>query len=152
MRTRLLMGLVGLSLATAAAAQGGPAADVIKARQAGMKAVGGGFKGLMDQMRSGAPDAAEVRRHAAAIVAQSPKVPGWFGPGTATAPAVKTAALREIWTQRPAFRKAAAAFDAQAKKTLAAANAGDMAALGPEVRALGGTCKTCHDTFKRKDD
>lgn len=151
MRTKLLIGLTALSLAGAALAQGN-AADVIKARQAGMKAVGGGFKGLMDQVRGGAPNPAEVKRHAAAVAAQSPKVIGWFGPGTASAPGVKTAALTAIWTQNAEFRKAAAAFDAQAKKTLAVANAGNMDALGAEVRALGGTCKTCHDSFKRKDD
>lgn len=150
MRTKLLVGLVGLSLAGAALAQGS-AADVIKTRQAGMKAVGAGFKGLMDQTR-GTPDAATVQRHASAIAAQSPKVVGWFGPGTAGAPGLKTAAKPEIWTQTADFRKAAAEFDAQAKRTLALANAGDMTALGPQVRALGGTCKSCHDSFKRKDD
>lgn len=149
MRTKLLVGLVGLGLAGAALAQG--SADVIKTRQAGMKAVGAGFKGLMDQMR-GTPDAATVQRHAAAIAAHSPKVPGWFGPGTAAAPGLKTAARPEIWTKTAAFRKAAADFDAQAQRMLTLANAGDTAALGPQLRALGGTCKTCHDSFKRKDD
>jgi len=151
MRTKLLAGLIGAGLAAAALAQGS-AADVIKARQAGMKVVGAGFKGLMDQTRSGSPDPAAVKRHAAAIAAQSPKVIGWFGPGTATAPGVKTTALPEIWTQNAAFRKSSAEFDAQARRTLALANAGDMAALPAQVRALGGTCKSCHDGFKAKDD
>lgn len=150
MLTKWHIGLIGVSLAGAALAQGSPA-DVIKARQAGMKAVGAGFKGLNDQMR-GTPDAELVKRHAAAIAAQSPKVPAWFGPGTASAPGVKTGARPEIWTQTPAFRKAAAEFDAQAKRTLTLANAGDMTALGPQLRALGGTCKTCHDSFRAKDD
>ena len=150
MRTKLLIGLVGASLAAAAMAQG-TAADVIKTRQTGMKAVGAGFKGLNDQLR-GTPDAETVKRHAAAIAAQSPKVPGWFGPGTATAPGVKTGARPEIWTRTADFRKAAAELDVQAKRTLALANAGDTAALGPQLRALGGTCKTCHDSFRAKDD
>jgi cytochrome c556 len=93
-----------------------------------------------------------VKRHAAAIAAHSSKVVGWFGPGTAAAPDVKTAARPEIWTQTADFRKAAIDFDAQARRTQALANAGDMAALGPQVRALGGTCKTCHDSFRAKDD
>ena len=150
MVTKWHIGLLGVSLAGAALAQG-TAADVIKTRQAGMKAVGAGFKGLMEQTR-GTPDAETVKRHAAAIAAQSPKVPGWFGPGTAAAPGIKTAARSEIWMRTPEFRKAAAEFDAQARRTLALANAGDMAALGPQVRALGGTCKTCHDSFRTKDD
>ena len=144
------IGLVGVSLAGAALAQG-TAADVIKTRQAGMKAVGAGFKGLNDQLR-GTPDAETVKRHAAAIAAQSPKVPGWFGPGTASAPGVKTGARPEIWTRTADFRKAAAELDVQAKRTLALADAGDMAAIGPQLRVLGGTCKTCHDSFRTKDD
>ena len=151
MRMKLIAGLVGASLAAAALAQG-DAADVIKARQAGMKAVGAGFKGMMDQTRGDAPDSAAIKRHAAVVAAHSPKVAGWFGPGTASAPGVKTAARSEIWTQNGAFRKAAAEFDAQAKKTLAVADAGDMAALGPQLRALGGTCKGCHDNFRQKAD
>ena len=150
MITKWHIGLVGASLAGAALAKG-TAADTIKTRQAGMKAVGAGFKGLMEQTR-GTPDAETVKRHAAAIAAQAPKVPGWFGPGTAAVPGVKTAARPEIWTQTPAFRKAAAELDVQAQRTLALANAGDMAALGPQVRVLGGTCKTCHDSFRAKDD
>ena len=151
MRTKLLVGLIGASLAGASLAQGS-AVDVIKARQAGMKAVGAGFKGIMDQIRGGAPDPAAVKRHAAAVATHSPKVVGWFGPATASVLGVKTAARPEIWTQNGAFRKAAADFDVQAKKTLAVADAGDMVALGPQVRALGGTCKACHDDFRRKDD
>lgn len=150
MLTKWHIGLVGVSLAGAALAQG-TAADVIKTRQAGMKAVGAGLKGLNEQLR-GTPDAEVVKRHTAAIAAQSPKVPGWFGPGTASAPGIKTAARPDIWTQTPAFRKAAADFDAQAKRTLSLANAGDMAALGLQLRVLGGTCKTCHDSFRAKDD
>jgi cytochrome c556 len=148
---KLLAGLVGASLGAAALAQGG-GADIIKARQAGMKAVGAGFKGMMDQTRGDDPDPAAIKRHAAAVAAQSPKVAGWFGPGTGTVPGVKTAARPEIWTQNGAFQKAAAEFDAQAKKTLALADAGDMAALGRQLRALGGTCKGCHDNFRHKAD
>lgn len=150
MVTKWHIGLIGVSLASAALAQG-TAADVIKTRQAGMKAVGAGFKGLNEQLR-GTPDAEAVKRHAAAIAAHSPKVPGWFGPGTATAPGIKTGARPEIWTRTADFRKAAADFDAQAKRTLALADAGDTAALGPQLRTLGGTCKTCHDSFRAKDD
>lgn len=151
MRTKLLVGLVGASLAAAALAQGS-AADVIKARQSGMKAVGAGFKGMMDQTRGGAPDPAAIKRHAAAVAAQSPKIVGWFGPGTGAVPGVKTGARPEIWTQNGAFQKAAAEFDVQAKKTLALADAGDMVALGPQLRALGGTCKGCHENFRQKED
>lgn len=151
MRTMLTIGLMALGLAGAALAQSPNAAETIKARQAGMKAIGAASKGLRDQLR-GTPDPAAVKKHAAVLAQHSSKVNGWFGPGTQAAPGVKTEALPTIWTQSAAFRKASAAFDTQAKKTLALANAGDMAALGPQVQALGGTCKRCHDDFKAKDD
>lgn len=152
MRMKLIVAVAALGLAGAAAAQAPEAAGVIKARQAGMKAIGGAFKGMMDQTRGGSPDPAVMKRHAAALAQHSSKVSGWFGPGTATAAGTKTAALPAVWTQNAAFRKAAAEFDVQAKKTLALANAGDMQAIGPQVRALGATCKGCHDSYKAKDD
>lgn len=151
MRTRLFIAIIAAGVASAALAQAPSVADQIKARQAGMKSVGAAFKGLRDQL-GGTPDAAAVKRHAAALAGHSSKVVGWFGPGTATAPGVKTAALPAIWTRNADFRKAAAAFDGEARKTLALANAGDMAGVGSQVRALGGTCKGCHDDFKAKDD
>lgn len=150
MRKIYLVGVTGACLAAAALAQTN-VADVIKERQAGMKVIGSGFKGLMDQTR-GTPDPAAVKRHAAAVAAMSPKVTAWFAPGTAAPAGTKTGARPEVWTQQAAFRKSAAGFDAQAKRVLALANAGDMDAFGPQVRALGGTCKDCHDQFRQKDD
>lgn len=151
MRTTLIIGLVAAGLASAATAQAPSVADQIKARQAGMKSVGAAFKGLRDEMGR-TPDAAAVKRHATTLAGHSSKVVGWFGLGTAAAPGVKTAALPAIWSRNADFRKAAAAFDVEARKTLALANAGDMAGVGGQVRALGGTCKGCHDDFKAKDD
>ena len=151
MRMKLLVGLATIGLATAAVAQTG-AAEVIKERQAGMKAIGASFKALMDQTRGTPPDAAIVRRHATTLATLSPKVPGWFGPGTQAPDGAKTGARSEIWAQQAAFRKSSAEFDAQAKRVLAVANSGDMNALAPQVRALGGTCKGCHDQFRQKDD
>ena len=151
MRSGMIIGLVMAGLASAAVAQTPTAADTIKARQAGMKLVGASFKGIRDQV-GGTADPVVVKRHAAALAAQAAKIGTWFGPGTATAPGVKTAALPAIWTRNADFRKAAANLDAEAKKTLALANAGDMAGVAGQVRAIGGTCKACHDDFKAKDD
>ncbi|MDO9489961.1 MAG: cytochrome c [Sphingomonadaceae bacterium] len=151
MRTRLIIGLAAAGFASAALAQAPSIADQIKARQTGMKSVGAAFKGIRDEL-GGTPNAAAVKRHAAVLASQSPKVVGWFGPGTASAPGVKTAALPAIWARNADFRKAAGAFGVEARKMLALANAGDMAAVGGQVRALGGTCKGCHDDFKVKDD
>ena len=151
MRTRLIIGSVAAGLASVAMAQAPSVAEQVKARQAGMKSVGAAFKGLRDEM-SGTPDAAAVKRHAAVLAGHSSKVGGWFGASAASAPGVKTAALPAIWTRNADFRKAASAFDVEARKTLALANAGDMAGVGGQLRALGGTCKGCHDDFKAKDD
>ncbi len=151
MRTGMMIGVVLAGLASAAAAQAPNAAETIKARQAGMKSIGANFKGIRDQV-GGTADPAAVKRHAAALAAQAAKIDSWFGPGTASAPGVKTTALPAIWTRNADFRKAAANLDAEAKKTLALANAGDMAGVAGQVRAIGGACKGCHDDFRAKDD
>lgn len=151
MRTRLIIAIVAAGVASAALAQAPSVADQIKARQTGMKSIGAAFKGLRDQM-GGTADPVAVKRHAGVLAGHSPKVGDWFGPGTAGAPGVKTAALPAIWTRNADFRQAAAALDVEARKMLALANAGDMAGVGGQIRALGGTCKGCHDDFKAKDD
>lgn len=151
----VLMMLTGLTLvgAGAGAAAAVDAARDITARQAGMKAIGRSFKAINDQSRAGTPDAAVVRAEAAQLATLAARVPGWFprgtGPGDAAKAKVKTAAKAEIWSQSDDFRAKASALSA-ASATLAAAakGSGDVAALQPQIRAVGGTCKACHTSYK----
>jgi len=135
-------------MATSSFAAGPSGADAVKARIDHMKALGGAAKTLGDQLRSGSPDAAAVRAETAKIAAASQTMPTWFPRGSGPEAGVKTRALPVIWTDATGFAAAQKAFAAQAAKIDAAAASGDMAAVGPAMRDLGGACKACHDKYR----
>jgi cytochrome c556 len=54
----------------------------------------------------------------------------------------------EIWTDRAAFDSDGAALVRAATAMVAAANAGDRAALTAAFQATSNTCNTCHDRFR----
>lgn len=60
----------------------------------------------------------------------------------------KTAALPVIWEQPEAFQEAMDKFVSAANGMAAAVESGDPKKIGGAVRALGGSCKNCHDNFK----
>lgn len=136
----------GIALVSAAATQ---PKVVISARQLGMKQVGKSFKTINDQVRSGSPEAAVVKASASQLAALAAKVPSWFPAGTGPDTGIKTAAKAEIWTRAANFRAKAAAFAAATRNlAAAAAKTSDPGVLEPQIRRVGGTCKSCHTAFK----
>ncbi|MEA3038551.1 MAG: Cytochrome, partial [Sphingomonadales bacterium] len=73
--------LAALAVAPVAAAKVDPNV-AIPARQMGMKQVGRTFKGINDQLRSGAPDAAALAAGAHQLADLARKVPSWFPAGS----------------------------------------------------------------------
>ncbi|MBX3478969.1 MAG: cytochrome c [Caulobacter sp.] len=142
------LAIAGLALAlTAGSALALDAASQIKARQDGMKGIGGATKGIYDTL-SGDKDAAKLKAYAARINSLAPQVPGWFPAGTGPEAGVKTEAKAAIWSDKADFNAKAQAFATQAAKLNAAAETGDANAVKTEFMALRGTCKSCHDKFK----
>lgn len=138
----------GLALVSAAVTQ---PKVVIPARQLGMKQVGQSFKRINDQVRSGSPEAAVVKASARQLAALAAQVPRWFPAGTGPGTGSKTAAKAEIWTRAESFRSEAAAFAAATRNlAAAAAKSSDPGVLEPQIRRVGGTCKSCHTAFKAK--
>lgn len=146
MRKTLMIAAVAL-MATATGAYALDAASTIKARQAGMKSIGGATKGLGEQL-GGDKDPAQMKAYAAKLAELSGQVPGWFPAGTGKEAGVKTKAGPAIWTDAAGFKTAASALSSQAAKLNAAAQTGDAAKIGPEFMALRATCKGCHDKYQ----
>ena len=71
-----------------------------------------------------------------------------FAPGTDTG--APTKAKPEIWKEPAKFKQLADAAQAESLKLVAAAQAGDLAALRPAVGAMGKSCNNCHDDFQSK--
>jgi cytochrome c556 len=148
MRIIRVAALAASALALLAAAKVDPNV-AIPARQMGMKQIGRTFKGINDQLHSGAPDAAAVAAGAHQLADLARKVPSLFPAGSGPETGVKTAAKADIWAQPADFRaKALALATATAALDKAARKSADPAVLQPFVARVGGACKACHTTYK----
>ena len=123
----------------------------IEARQAQYKKIGGAFKTINDNLKSGSPDIAAIQAAAATVVETGAGMGDWFPEGTGPEAGVKTEALPVIWEKRDEFDQKIAAFQTAAANLKTVAEGGDVAAIGPAFGATGGTCKGCHDNFRLDD-
>ena len=81
----------------------------------------------------------------------APRVESWFPAGSGPEDGIKTDALQTVWAKPDEFKQAAAKLVEESAKFNALAQAGDIAAIGEGMKALGGACKGCHDKFREKD-
>lgn len=140
--------IAALAVVIAAAPLLASPADAVRARVAGFKDLGRQFKSATDGIR--ASNVQQIQQAAPRIVAASRAMNGWFPRGSGPSAGVKTDAKPEIWTRAPQFRAAQGAFAAQAAAFQRAAASGNMEAITAEARKLGGTCKSCHDSFRNR--
>jgi cytochrome c556 len=150
MRKYLAGGMIICGFATVALAA--TPQEVIQARQANFKAIGKANKAVQDELRKPAPNIALIRANARQLVNLSAQLPRWFPRGTGPETGVKTGALPAVWTKRAEFGTAAVNFNKAARSLEAAASQADVAAVIASGRALGPTCKGCHESFRAKDD
>jgi len=140
----ILVAACGFSMS--AGAQFAKIDDAIKYRQSAM------FIQSQHVARLGAMAGGRVPYDAAAavanaeVVAEISKLP-WagFGPGTEGGKAKP-----EIWQEPAKFKELNERLMSDTQKLLVAAKAGNLDALKAAMDPLGETCKTCHDTFRKK--
>ncbi|MED5304631.1 MAG: cytochrome c [Pseudomonadota bacterium] len=106
-----------------------------KANNASMRAIGAAI---------GAGDFGTVTREAERIAAWAMVMPDYFPEGSGEGTSAKPA----IWTDFVGFKDAAEANFYVAQELIAAAAKQDADAAGEALRAIGGTCKGCHQKFK----
>jgi cytochrome c556 len=147
-RTRII---AALSLGLIAAPLLAAPADVVKGRIAGLRELGAAFKNANDGLRGGEPQTIMIQQSAREIVRAARAQYQWFPAGTGPNPAWKTAAKPEIWAQAAAFRTAQDNFGRAADAFQRAAMGGNADAMRTSARALGATCKACHDRFKAQE-
>jgi cytochrome c556 len=155
-------------------AQGLPPAEAIKNRIANFREMGTAFKGIRDELRGSDPYLPSIQDSAGQIESLGTEIPTWFAPGTGPVAEPekgfidtilgwfssqddshkegKTKAKAAVWTQRAAFEQAHRRFHAAARRMNEVAQSGDKAAVAAQFKALGETCKNCHDTFREKVD
>lgn len=155
---RLTKRLPGLALGMAlsltaiggAALAASAAETAIAQRQKGLKAMGGAFKTINDNLKTDAPDAKLIAAQATIIKAQAAHVPHWFPKGSGPEAGFKTAAKPEIWTDGAKFAAAAKGLQTESAKLETIAKGGDIDAIKAQVKATGGACGTCHTPFRVK--
>lgn len=149
---KIVAALTALSLTLAAsyaAYAASPVAEkAVADRKGNLKEIGGAFKTINDELKTGSPDFNSVRPAARNIADRAPFLLKMFPKGSGPESGVKTRAKPEIWTNNAAFVKLQNDMVAAARSLNAAAIKGDVAALTAARTSLGGTCKSCHDQFR----
>ncbi len=126
--------------------------DPIELRQANFEAIGDDFKAIRAQLESDAPDFAAIQAAAEGINTKAALIPDYFPEGTSVDSGADTEALATIWEKPEEFAAAQAKLVETSAALVAAAGTGEMAAVGEAVKAMGGSCKGCHDNFRLDTD
>jgi cytochrome c556 len=124
----------------------------IEARKASYKEIGGAFKTISDEIKSGAPDINSLAPAAREVLSRARGQLPWFPPGSGPDSGVKTRAKPEVWKDFAAFTEAHEHFVAAAESMVSAVDSNDTAALAERHQTLGKTCKGCHDSFREPDE
>jgi cytochrome c556 len=93
-------------------------------------------------------DAAIAERNAVRIAALAPMIPELFAARDTREFVVETEALPLIWDSMEEFNQKAVNLANAANTFAEIARGGDQAATIAAVRAFGGTCGNCHETFR----
>jgi cytochrome c556 len=110
-----------------------------------MKAIGQAMKDGAGLNSAATFDAAKAKAAMGAVATAATKAGTLFPAGSGTDP--KTAADPKIWDNNADFQKRLTELATLA--TTAGASA-DAAAYGPAFKAVGATCKSCHDVYRKK--
>ena len=142
-----IIAAAALSLGLASAALAGPADDAVNARIACMKANGAAMGTFVPVMKGEQPfDAAKITAAVGAVEAACAKWADWWKPEFKKGETVESWAKDEIWTDTAGWTAAESAYG----PALAAVKAStDDASFKTAFGAFGGTCKGCHEKFRR---
>lgn len=125
---------------------------IIDERQANFEAIGDNFKLIRAELETDGPDFAAIGNAAGDINAKAKLISGHFPEGTSIDAGYDTEALPSIWEKPEEFDAAIQKLVTESAAFAAVASSGDKAAVAEQVKALGGSCKNCHDQFRVDDD
>ena len=144
-------GLLAVATASFAYAASPAIVAAITARKANYKEIGGAFKTINDEIKTGAPDLATIRPLARDLLTRASGQLRYFPKGSGPESGEKTRAKAAIWADQATFVKLHNDFLNSAKALQAATVSGDLAAMTSARTAAGGACKSCHDKFRESD-
>ena len=151
-RLAVAIAVAAATFATVTNAQSQSAAEVIKARQQGLKSLGAAFKVIRDELRNASPDSAKIKAAAADITRAAGGIGTWFPAGTGPESGVKTDAKPEVWADAGGFAAAQKTFVGEAEKWTQLVAGTDASAWKDAAVSLGQSCKGCHEKYRVKRD
>nr|WP_298929028.1 cytochrome c [uncultured Erythrobacter sp.] len=125
---------------------------IIDERQANFEGLGDAFKLIRSELETDNPDLAAIGAAATDMNERAQKISGFFPAGTSVDDGFDTEALAAIWDDKAGFDAAAQKLADTTAEMATIAASGDAAAVGEQVKAVGGSCKGCHDKFRLDDD
>jgi cytochrome c556 len=144
----IVLTLAAAAVATPAMAQFAKPEDAIKYRKNALFVMQQNFSRVAAMAAGKAPFDAKVAAESAANAEFVGKLP-WaaFGEGTDKG---DTRTKPEAWTDKAKFNESAEKMQAEMAKLNAAAKTGNLDSIKVAVGAVGGTCKSCHDAFRKE--
>ena len=141
----LLVGMLGLVLMlTGAQAQDDE--HYLVYRQKVMKSMGASMGAIGDILKHKLPFAGHIGVHASDISRMSAVIAESFEKEITEG---RTDAKPEVWQDWDKFVAAAEALQEEGAKLADIASAGDMAAIGAQVKNVGKACGSCHKPFRK---
>ena len=137
-----------LAYSASANAQFAKPEDAIKYRKSALFVMQQNFGRVAAMAAGKVPFDAKSAAESAAVAEFMSKLP-WaaFGDGTDKG---DTRAKPEIWKEHAKFQEYADKMQSEMSKLVLAAKAGNLVAVKAGVAATGGTCKTCHDAYRKE--
>jgi len=127
------------------------AQQAIDARQGLLKVMASYFGPIVGMAKGQIPfDAAVVEYNAGKMAQLAPMIEDLFATDT-RASGLQSGAKDGIWENQADFNEKAATTAERATALAAAASQG-RGPTAQAVGALGGSCKSCHDNYRKKDD
>lgn len=123
---------------------------VIEGRQANLRDLGAAFKAISDELKKPAPALPVIRQYAGQIDSLAQQQRFWFPAGSGPESEIETEAKPEIWTRGKEFAHAQRALINEAARLRQVAAASDIEAIKSQYRAVGKTCKGCHNAFREE--
>ena len=141
----LLVGMLGLVLMlTSAQAQSDE--HYLGYRQKVMKSIGASMGAIGDILKHKLPFAGHIAVHASDISRMSAVIAEAFEKEITEG---RTDAKPEVWQDWDKFAAAAQGLEEQSARLADMAAAGDMAAIGAQVKEVGKACGSCHKPFRK---
>lgn len=126
--------------------------EVIKARQAGLRDMGGAYKNMRDELRKSKPLLSLLQQSASQLEDLALQQKFWFPPGSGPHVDLETDAKADIWERPDEFAQAIENLLSEAATMVQVTKGSDLKPVRKQLTVLGKSCKACHDSFREEED